>query len=179
MEENHKSDFRKSCIKRLKFVSRFSKYKKDKKIVESLYKLIEDLHAKKVLLYVPLGFEADVLSLIKRLRRERRVEVFVPFMFEDSFKVVKYRLPLVEKKFYIKEPNNSFLNAKIDLAIVPVVGIDGACKRIGFGKGMYDRFFDRLTYKTPTIAFVQRELCQTSQIITDHYDIQADYIITG
>lgn len=178
MKENHKSDFRESCIKRLKFVSRFSKYKKDKKIVDSLYQLIQDLNAKKVLLYIPLGLEVDVLPLIKKLRKERRIEVFVPFMIEDSFKIVKYRLPLVDKKFYIKEPHNSFLTAQIDVAIVPTVGVDGAMKRIGFGKGMYDRFFDRIGYKQPTIVFVQRELCQTSQIITDHYDIQADYIIT-
>jgi len=178
MKENHKGDFRKSCIKSLEFVSRFSKYKQDKKIVENLYELIQDLKAKKVLLYLPLGMEVDVLPLIKRLRREKKVEVFVPFMFEDSFKIVPYRLPLITKKFGIKEPNNSFRKAEIDAAIVPIVGIDGAFKRIGFGKGMYDRFFDRLPYETTKI-FTQRRLCQTSQIITDHYDIQADYLITS
>ena len=125
-----------------------------------------------------MGMEVDILPLIKKLRREKKVEVFVPFMFEDSFKIVKYRLPLIKKRFGIKEPNDSHLKPKIDVAVVPVVGIDGAYKRIGFGKGMYDRFFYRLKYQ-PTKIFVQRELCKTSQIITDHYDIQADYIITN
>ena len=178
MEKNHKCDFRKSCIKRLEFVSRFSKNKTDKKIVDNLYKIIQHLQAKKVLLYIPMGMEVNVLPLIKRLRREKKVEVYVPFMFEESFKVVKYRLPLVKKRFGIKEPNNSFVDVKIDMAIVPIIGIDGAYKRIGFGKGMYDRFFYRLNYQ-PTKVFVQRELCETSQIITDHYDIQADYVITN
>ncbi len=178
MKENHKGDFRESCIKSLKFVSRFSKYNNDKKIVDNLYNLLNNLQAKNVLLYLPLGMEVNVLPLIKRLRREKNVQVYVPFMFEDSFKVVPYRLPLIKKRFGIKEPNNSFVKTKIDVAIVPVVGIDGAFKRIGFGKGMYDRFFGRLNY-TPTKIFIQRKLCQTSQIITDHYDIQADYIITS
>ena len=97
----------------------------------------------------------------------------------NSFKIVKYRLPLQKKKFGIKEPNNSFVRPnKIDLAIVPVVGIDGLGKRIGYGKGMYDRFFDRLTYR-PTILFTQLTLCRTEQILSDNYDIQADYIITN
>lgn len=178
MEENHKGDFRESCIKSLNFVSRFSKYKKDKKIVDNLYELIMNLAAKKVLLYIPLGMEVDVLPLINRLRKERRVEVYVPYMVGESFEIVPYRLPLIRKKFGIKEPNTTLKKIKIDAAIIPVVGIDGACKRIGFGKGMYDRFFGRLPYQ-PTKIFTQRTLCKTSQIITDHYDIQADYIITS
>lgn len=177
MVKNHKRDFRKLCIKRLEFVSRFSKYKTDKKIVENVYKLIQDLQAKKVLLYIPMGMEVNVLPLINRLRREKQVEVYVPFMFEDSFKIVQYRLPLIKKRFGIKEPNISFKKAKIDVAIVPIVGIDGAYKRIGFGKGMYDRFFYRINYN-PTKVFIQRTLCQTSEILTDHYDIQADFVIT-
>ena len=85
----------------------------------------------------------------------------------------------LEKRFGIKEPNNSFFKArKIDLAIVPVVGIDKLGKRIGFGKGMYDRFFDSLNYK-PTTVFTQLVLCKSEKILSDNYDIQANYIITN
>ena len=97
----------------------------------------------------------------------------------ESFKIVKYRLPLYKKKFGIKEPNNSFFKAqKIDLAIIPVVGIDKLGKRIGFGKGMYDRFFDKLGYK-PIMVFTQLILCKSGQILSLDHDIQADYIITN
>ncbi|WNL13261.1 5-formyltetrahydrofolate cyclo-ligase [Arcobacter cryaerophilus gv. pseudocryaerophilus] len=100
-------------------------------------------------------------------------------MEDDSFKIVKYRLPLHKKKFNIKEPTNSFLKPnKIDLAVVPIVGIDALNKRIGFGKGMYDRFFYRLKYR-PKIVFIQLELCKSKEILSDNYDIEADYIITG
>ena len=97
----------------------------------------------------------------------------------DSFKIVKYRLPLQKKRFNILEPNNSFLKPnRLDLAIVPVVGVDAINKRIGYGKGMYDRFFYRLKYK-PKIVFIQLELCKSKEILSDNYDIEADYIITG
>ncbi len=177
MLENRKREFRTSCMKRLKFESRFSKVKNDKKIVNNLYKLILKLKVRKVLLYVPLSLEVDVNPLINKLRRIKNIDVYVPFMFEDSFKIVKYRLPLKRKKFGIYEPNNSFFKGKIDLAIVPIVGLDVLNKRIGFGKGMYDRFFHRLKYK-PITVFTQRKLCKTSEILSNHYDIEADYIIT-
>lgn len=178
MKENHKSDFRKSCIKKLEFSSRFAKVYRDKKTVNKLKRFIEIKKAKNVLLYIPMGMEVNVLPLINCLRK-KQVNVYVPFMLGDSFKVVKYRLPLEKKKFGIKEPKNSFCyKNKLDLAIVPIVGVDRLGKRIGFGKGMYDRFFGRLDYK-PTIVFTQLSLCFTKEILTNHYDIQADYIITS
>ena len=177
MELNHKSDFRKSCIKRLKFTSVISKYYKDKIVIKKLENFINRSKSKNILLYIPLGIEVDVKPLINKLRKDRNV--YVPYMEGDSFKIVKYRLPLQKKKFGIKEPNNSFMKPqKIDLAIVPVVGVDAIGKRIGYGKGMYDRFFSRLSYK-PTLVFTQLILCKSDKILSENYDIQADYIITN
>ncbi|MBU3013818.1 5-formyltetrahydrofolate cyclo-ligase [Poseidonibacter lekithochrous] len=177
MELNHKSDFRKSCIKRLKFTSVTSKYYKDKIVIKKLENFINRSKAKNILLYIPLGIEVNVNPLINKLRKNKNV--YVPYMEGESFKIVKYRLPLQKKKFGIKEPNNSFLKPqKIDLAIVPIVGVDAIGKRIGFGKGMYDRFFDRLSYR-PTLVFTQLVLCKSDKILSESYDIQADYIITN
>jgi 5-formyltetrahydrofolate cyclo-ligase len=179
MKNDHKSDFRKSCIKRLENTSLFFKYYKNKIIVKKLENFIKKSESKNVLLYIPFGIEVDVKPLIVSLRKMKDKNVYVPFMQGDSFKIVKYRLPLYKKRFGIKEPNNSFFKPnKIDLAIIPIVGVDKLNKRIGYGKGMYDRFFDRLTYK-PTMIFTQLILCRSEKILSDNYDIQADYIITN
>jgi 5-formyltetrahydrofolate cyclo-ligase len=179
MKNDHKNDFRKSCLKRLEFTSLFLKYYKNKIIFKKLKKFIKQSDSKNILLYIPLGIEVDVKPLINSLRKRKDTTVYVPFMQGESFKIVKYRLPLYKKRFGIKEPNNSFFKArKIDLAIVPVVGIDKLNKRIGFGKGMYDRFFDKLGYK-PIMVFTQLILCKSEKILSDNYDIQADYIITN
>lgn len=178
MNTNHKSDFRKLCIKRLRFVSHFSKYYKSKFVVKNLKNFILENDFKNILLYIPLEIEVDIKPLIKDLRRLKKC-IYVPYMYEDSFKIVKYRLPLKKKKFGILEPNNSFVKPNIiDLAVVPIVGIDIKDRRIGYGKGMYDRFFYRLKYK-PIIVFTQLELCKSNKILSDKYDIKADYIITG
>ena len=179
MKNGHKSDFRKSCIKRLEFESLHSKYYKNKIIVKKLEDFIVKSDLKNILLFIPLGIEVDVNPLIKSLRKIGKKEVYVPFMQGESFKIVKYRLPLYKKKFGIKEPNNSFLKVKkIDLAIVPIIGVDAIYKRIGFGKGMYDRFFGNLNYK-PIIVFTQLVLCKSEEILSNDYDIQANYIITS
>ncbi len=178
MNTNHKGDFRKDCIKRLKFISNKSKYSKSKLIIKKLENIIKDYKAENILLFLPMQIEVDIKPLILKLRKEQK-NIYVPYMFGDSFKIVKYRLPLQKKKFGIYEPNNSFCKAnKIDIAIVPIVGVDSINKRIGYGKGMYDRFFDRLNYK-PKIVFTQLVLCKSEKILSDNYDIQADYIITG
>ena len=179
MKNNHKSDFRKSCIKKIESISFCTKYYKNKIIVKKLENFIKKSESKNILLYIPLGIEVDVKPLILSLRKSKNKNVYVPYMQGDSFKIVKYRLPLQKKRFNILEPNNSFLKPnRLDLAIVPVVGVDAINKRIGYGKGMYDRFFYRLSYK-PTIVFTQLVLCKSKEILSDNYDIQADYIITN
>ena len=175
-----KADFRKLALKRLRFFSGFAKIKKNKNICSKIIKIIEYHRPKKILLYIPLNLEVDVMPIIIELRKRKNIEVYVPFMTGKSFVPVKFRLPLKVKKFGIKEPSFSrFRNndIKLDMIIVPIVGIDETYRRIGFGAGMYDRFFDTLTVKPVTI-FTQLKLCKSEEIVTSDHDIKADYIIT-
>ena len=172
----NKKIFRQVCIKRLQKASSFSKIQKDKQIIKKLQILIKDKKPKNILAFIPLKNEPNILPFINKNRK--KYNIFVPFMEGVSFKIVKFRLPLRRKKFSIKEPPNSFIkNKKIDLAIVPVLGVDGDYRRIGFGKGMYDRFFAKLSYY-PIIIFVQIEECLIKKSICDLHDIKADYYIT-
>ena len=99
-------------------------------------------------------------------------------MQRQSFKMVPFRLPLKQKKFGIYEAGNTLRNInKIDIAVVPAVGVDGNFQRVGFGKGMYDRFFASLQ-KRPYIIFIQPTLCYTKKNICDDYDIACDLLLT-
>ena len=66
---------------------------------------------------------------------------------------------------------------KIDFAVVPILGVDVDFKIIGFGKGMYDRFYDTLK-KKPYSIFVCRILNLATLKIGDSYDIVGDTIIS-
>ena len=172
-----KASFRKVCTKKLKRASLQGKKSKDHKVKLVLEQLLSDLEPKSILFYMPFGFEIDIRSLLINEKRKIR-KCYVPFMVGESFKMVPYRMPLTQGNFGVSEPNTTLLNIeKVDVAIVPVVGVDTDSRRIGFGKGMYDRFFSRLTNK-PIIIFVQIEECICEQKVTDYYDIQADIYIT-
>ncbi len=180
MSNTTKDNFRKLCLSKLRFFSKISKIKSNRTICSKIINIINTHKPKKILLYIPLNIEVDIRQIINKLRKQKDIEVYVPYMKGKSFVPVKYRLPLKKKKFNIKEPNfSNFRNNNIDfdLIVVPIVGIDKLHKRIGFGAGMYDRFFETLK-RRPITIFTQLTLCKTNEIITDKYDIEADYIIT-
>ncbi|HEX5623615.1 MAG TPA: 5-formyltetrahydrofolate cyclo-ligase [Sulfuricurvum sp.] len=171
-----KSDFRTHCLQRLRSLSTAGKAYRDARVNGHLMKLLRHHKGKHILLYWPFGFEADIRKTIWALRSKKTL--YLPFMDGVSFKMVPLRLPLEHKAFGIYEPRFSNLNINfIDVAIVPVVGVDGSFCRIGFGKGMYDRFFPTLKSKPLTI-FVQSHLCRTSVNLCDDYDVSGDLLIT-
>ncbi|SFV61179.1 5-formyltetrahydrofolate cyclo-ligase [hydrothermal vent metagenome] len=175
-----KREFRSEALKKLKKASLQGAYQKDKKIIKELYKEIVMSNAQSIMLYVPLKIEVNLYPLISRLRKEKR-QLYVPFMEGTSFRLVKYRLPLYKKQFGIKEPKDSkqIKRKQIDIAIVPIVGVDITYRRVGFGKGMYDRFFEKNHKNIKKVVFVARELCYSKEVVTDHYDVKADRIITA
>ncbi|MEO1958298.1 MAG: 5-formyltetrahydrofolate cyclo-ligase [Nautiliaceae bacterium] len=166
-----KNSFRKLCLENFKV----NHYLASKKIEKELLKIAKNY--KNILLFIPLKNEPQIRGLINKLRREKK-SIFVPFMEDLSFKMVKYALPLKRKKFSILEPlNKQKTLQKIDLAIVPVVGIDSDFRRIGFGKGMYDRFFASLKYR-PKVIFVQIRPCISKSKLSDKFDVIGDEFIS-
>ncbi|MFA6759952.1 MAG: 5-formyltetrahydrofolate cyclo-ligase [Sulfuricurvum sp.] len=171
-----KDDFRHSCLKKMRSLSHYELKVRDMKLNRALQKQLQGVKNRRILLYHSLGFEADISKTLKFLRKNNRI--YSPFMQGKSFKMVPYRLPLRKSKFGIFEAGKSLKSInKVDIAIVPVVGVDRQLKRVGFGKGMYDRFFEKLK-KRPFTIFVQPRLCYTQSAVCDGYDIQSDLIVT-
>ena len=162
---------------------RYLDYRLEKQLDKLLKKLI-CAHKKtskapiSILFYYPLKSEFDCRKLLNSYRKSRNIQIFIPFMCGISFKIVKYRLPLQKKAFGIYEAKDSaFYVKKINIAIIPTLGMDKNFKRIGFGKGMYDRFFDTLKHK-PTNIFICRGIHYTHQTITEKHDVQSNFFIT-
>jgi 5-formyltetrahydrofolate cyclo-ligase len=171
-----KSTFRQNCLQKIKTASKHNQLYRNKKLNARLMHELKGIRNKRILFYYPLQFEANLIDSLTKMRE--KCEVFIPFMQGESFKMVPFRLPLKEKKFGIFEAGNTLKNInKIDIAIVPAIGVDGKMQRVGFGKGMYDRFFSKLK-KRPYIIFVQPELCYTNKYVCDDYDIDCDLLLT-
>lgn len=174
-----KNSFRQECLQRLKQTRGIRAYKKDKIVLSQLKKHINENHIKHIFLYLPLEMEVNLFPLIAQWRKEGK-QLYVPFMEGKSFRLVKYRLPLLKKQFGIKEPKDSkqYRRKEIDIALVPIVGVDVTKRRIGFGKGMYDRFFEKNRKNIKQVVFVARELCYSKEVVTDDHDVKADMIFT-
>ncbi len=172
----NKSTFRKKCLEKLKNRALVNNIYKSALVNKKLLKLLKSKKRKKILFYYPLNMEVNIVKVLYFLRKKH--DIYIPFMVKQSFKMVPFRLPLHKKRFGVYEAGNTLRNIKkIDIAIVPVVGIDGNLQRVGFGKGVYDRFFGELETK-PYIIFTQQELCYTKDTICDDYDVRGDILIT-
>jgi len=171
-----KASLRQKCLEKFKNLSTHNKTYNDHRLNQRLLDEVKRLDAKRILVFWPLEIEPDIRSSIRYLRRSK--VLYLPFMEGVSFKMVPLRLPLERKAFGIYEAGNTLKKIKnIDVAIVPAVGVDAQARRIGFGKGMYDRFFAGLKNR-PKIIFVQSEHCYTNERICDDYDISADLLLT-
>lgn len=143
-----------------------------------LYKQIDFLlkaaKARKVLIYIPLYYELDLLRFKSKLCK--KYQLFTPFMQGQSLKMVKLRLPFIKKRYGVRECYNSKAVFRVDAVIVPVVGVDKNLKRIGHGMGFYDRFFANLAY-TPLIIFVQSTALFINKKLCEPFDTQADFYL--
>jgi 5-formyltetrahydrofolate cyclo-ligase len=172
-----KMSVRKLCISRLKTTTFKNNYILDKNISAKVDHIIKKLKPKSILFYLPLKLEVDLRPLLKKYRR--KLKILIPKVQKESFVMVEYRLPLEENKFKIlerKHSSNAYKN--VDLIIVPIIAMDRNMQRVGFGKGMYDRFYYTLK-KKPIVVFVQRVACVSNVAICDKYDIYGDYYITS
>jgi len=172
-----KSEFRKKALLKLRTIPKNRRLLFSRKVSNSLEKILLLEKPKSILFYLPLEIEPDILLLLKKFRK-RNIKIFVPFIDSITFKMVKFRLPLKKSQFGTLESGNSKRKIdRVDIVIAPTIGIDMSFRRIGFGKGMYDRFYESLK-KRPKLIFVQNISCISREEITEKHDIRADYYIT-
>ncbi|MDL0089716.1 5-formyltetrahydrofolate cyclo-ligase [Campylobacter gastrosuis] len=150
---------------------------RDYAVLSDIKRLIKIYKPKNILLFMPLFYEPNVY----RLRREfsKNCNIFVPFMVGISLEMVKLALPFRVSKFNLKEPiNKNAFKSNIDMAVVPVVGVDVSMARIGHGKGFYDRFFASLKRPPKVVVFVQIMDLFTKQKLAQSHDIICDFYLT-
>ena len=175
-----KNEFR--TFARNKLANVTQKYQKNKLILERLDRLIKQIQKKhkikNILSYMPLEAEPDVRRFNNECKKKFRC--FIPFIQKVTFKMVRYRYPFSKSTFHTWQSSPSaFYKQDLDVALVPVIGVDVDRRRIGFGKGMYDRFFHKKKYKKIIIIFIQLEQILSYQKITESFDIRCDYYVTA
>lgn len=151
-------------------------------IVQSLKNQPEFGNAKVIHCYVSMNKRNEVNThpLIKDLvKGEKKLAVPVTNFGDGTLSHIyleKFE-DLKENKWGVLEPQNGELaNVEdFDLVIVPMVGGDHDKNRIGYGKGFYDRFLQKI--KCPAIGLIFN-CCLIEEIPVEPFDVALDKCIS-
>jgi len=138
--------------------------------------------ASAILFYSPLPSELNIQSLMFRALEAGKIVTLPRFIPESSSYSAFRLMDLAEDchpgKFGIHEPKAGCpavpLN-QLDLVLVPGVGFDAAGRRLGRGRGFYDRLLPDISGVKCGIAFDEQVL---DEIPAEPHDIRLDCILT-
>lgn len=142
-------------------------------VVEALIKsnILNDF--KRVGIYYPIGNEIDIMPLVNHYSN---IEFYLP-KTEDDLSFIKYNGKLVDGPFHTKEPiGKSIKRDLIECFIIPCVAISKDLKRVGYGKGYYDRYLK--DYKGLKIGIAYKN-ASNLDIEMDLFDLALDKIFLG
>lgn len=152
----------------------------DRQVCDFLYLWILKKGFKNILLFSSMKHEVDLFKLILKLRK-KGIKIYIPRLLSKNQKmqIVYFRFPLKKGEFSIQNSSSSrAYPAKLDLAVVPILAFDIKMRRIGFGKGYYDRFLNE-NLNEPYIIFISRNLLFSKIGITNSYDVKADMVLSS
>lgn len=137
---------------------------------------VENIHC-----FLPLKkFNEIDTSLFIEFFWQKNKSVYVPKIVGDGLLSLKFETSTILEKnrWGVPEPSidtSDFLD--LDLVLVPLVYCDPEGNRIGYGKGFYDRFFQKITKNPLKIGL---SIFTPTDFIFDVFeeDIKLDYLVT-
>ena len=147
------------------------------KMQKKLKKIYAFKNAQKIGVYYPIGSEILTQDIIQELLSNAK-EVFLPKVKGDKMefrKIVDFS-SLEKGSFDIMEPKDDCkVDNKLDVILVPTVGITPEGVRLGYGHGFYDKFLAE--NKTTTISLtLEKQIVKN--IPKSEHDIIIDWIVT-
>jgi len=128
--------------------------------------------AQNIALYLPFDGEVSTYTLL-RLALSQHKSCYAPIVANQRLRFVKIDLqtPLKANRFGILEPHYPFMKSlrgnQLDLVVLPLVGFDAHCRRLGMGGGYYDK------------AFAFRKITDKPLLIGLAYDFQKLLSVPG
>jgi len=178
-----KEVIRKEILTKLNNQPRVEVLRKSEIIKDKLFSLAEFKKAKFVMLYASMAKEVHTLDMIdEAIGMGKRVvlplcasrKVIIPKEITDRNKDLK------KGAYNILEPQKNGKSAKprdIDLFIVPGVAFDKKNRRLGRGRGYYDRFLQKVPHDKVIIGLAFN-LQIVENLPHDSHDIPVSKVIT-
>lgn len=151
-----KEQIRSTILLKLKTQKEENRNRKSRIIEKKLFRSSCFKKAKIVMFYISFGGEVDTRDMIKKAKKSGKI-VTVPVCAKNRILkacLLGGRDRLVKGPYGILEPvTKQCVDLKhLDLVIVPGLAFNKQGKRLGRGKGYYDRFLEKLPKKTATIG---------------------------
>ncbi|OGT49725.1 MAG: 5-formyltetrahydrofolate cyclo-ligase [Gammaproteobacteria bacterium RIFCSPHIGHO2_12_FULL_41_15] len=152
-------------------------------IAKKLYEQKSWQIATKIGFFFSQHSEVQTASIIKHGLEQNKL-CYLPVLSEQQITFHAYRSgeTLIKNRFNISEPNA--LTApkinpnELDIILMPLIGFDERCNRLGQGGGYYDRCLQDLKNRRPILIGLAFECQKTGSIPTESWDIPVNYIIT-
>ncbi len=142
-----------------------------------LEKLAAFVMADKVLMYNSLPDELSTRSFLDKWHGLKRI--YLPRVNGVDLDILPYdRTRTHLGAFRIEEPDGDDVTdvSEIDLIVVPAIAYDASGRRVGRGKGYYDRLLATAHAVKVGVAFDFQLL--DDDIESEEHDINVDYVIT-
>lgn len=145
-------------------------------VFQRLEKTAAFLLADRIMMYHSLPDELYTHDFLKKWSGKKRF--YLPRINGVDLEVLPYEESRLELgTFHIEEPTGSDVTdpSEIELVVVPAVAYDRKGKRLGRGKGFYDRF---LKQTNATKVGVGYEFQLLDEIPSEPHDIPMDMVVT-
>ena len=176
-DKSEKSNLRKLLLEKRDAISQDLIEISSKQIHKNLKKMHVYQEADTIASYFPIGSEVKTQDIMQEILESGRT-LLLPKVIGDklSFRKISGIKNLEKSNFGIMEPKEDCEETtKMDLILVPTVGITQCGIRLGYGYGYYDRYLAEskmpsvsLTYSTQVVKLIP---------FSDH-DVKIDWIIT-
>ena len=132
---------------------------------------------KSIGLYWPMLYELDTRPLMKLLL-EKKIDIYLPSVSSNKLKFFQWKLNdfLTYNKLKFYEPKQTSVQKNPDLILVPVVAFDKKGYRLGYGKGFYDKFFEK--NKNLFYLGYGYEFQEVNYLPSERFDMRCNTIIT-
>lgn len=129
----------------------------DSIIIKNLINFLDNFTFNSMAIYSPTKYEIDTVEIFYYLKK-RKIDIFYPRVNSDllEFALVDRLDDLKKGKFGVMEPRNAKnINIdSIDFFLIPCLAIDLNNKRLGYGRGFYDKTMKNIDSKK-TLAILR------------------------
>ncbi len=177
--EEEKQTIRKEVSRRIAELTEEAKVCASNKIRDLVVLLKEFIKARVIMVYLAKKDEVDTTPIIREAQKQGK-KVVVPVVDGDELLPCELGEELTSGPFSVLQPveKKEVAPQDLDLIIVPGRAFDLSGRRLGRGRGFYDRFLSSLPEGVPVIG-----ICYSCQVFdsipTGPYDKKVHHVVSA